>query len=384
MAFNIRNTNKRLPAFGNQTDIGQNEEEVSSGSGLLDVEPAVDEKSNVVATQSWVFRVLKKFWGWTKFFATESMQVAGGIHAGRVKTCELQTNEAYATKLTLVDPNGRPGVIYINEQGELKIDYDFQNVYVYPGTGDLEIKSFVYRYGTDNEHIASNFVGLTPYELMLNFVDFGSNDYKTFNDQSCFKLCSADGKDELVDKTLLFKCPQTKKIVSVKIVDVDGQMVGEPLMEIPDDRNFRTLTINMPSFRDLESGKTQYVTLVGDYPTLGNGAFKPFIPPFLLPPKPHFFVPPTKPITVPEEAMQASLSNDIFDDQEVTVGDDIFENLGKEETDEQDFDEPISLTSGYEVLFNSYSTGTYVNLALRQNDFEKNKEQYLVVETVDA
>lgn len=382
MAFNIRKTNKRLPAFGNQTDIGQNEES-SSESGLIDVEPGLEEKSNVVATQSWVFRVLKKFWNWTKFFATESLQVAGGLNAGRVKTNELQTNDAYATRLTLVDPNGRPGVIYINSLGELKIDYDFQNVFVYPGAGDLEVKNFVYRYGTDDEHIATNFVGLTPYELMLNFVDFGSNETKRFNEKTCFRLCTADGKDELVDKTLLFKCKQTKKIVSVKVLDGDGQMVGEPLLEIPDDRNFRTLTINMPSFKENESGQIQYVPMVGDFPAIGNGAFQPFVPPFLLPPKPHFFVPPTKPITVPQEAMQAALSNDIFDEQEVAVGDNIFGNLGQD-SDSSGLDKPISINSGYEVLFNTYSTSTYVNLVLKQSDFQKNKEQFLVVETVDA
>ena len=51
--------------------------------------PIGDTKSNVVATQSWVYKTLRGFWNWTKFFATQSMRVAGGLYARRVKTMEL-------------------------------------------------------------------------------------------------------------------------------------------------------------------------------------------------------------------------------------------------------------------------------------------------------
>ena len=225
MAFNIKKK-KRLPA---QTEgstssglIGNETEGHASDLPIAYPDENTIRKSNVVATQSWVYRVLKRFWDWTKFFATESMQVAGGINAGRVRTCELQTEEAYATRLTLLDPNGRPAQIYINELGELKIDYDFRNVFVYPGSDGIDISRFVYRYGMDADKIASNFLGLTPYETQLNFVKFESNCHKEFNGKSCHNLCTADGIEEQIDKTLLFTCPMTKKIVKVYVVDVDG------------------------------------------------------------------------------------------------------------------------------------------------------------------
>ena len=110
MACNIRKS-KRMPATQQETETNELPE-----YGIVD---PTSEKSNVVATQSWVFKVLNNFWKWTKFFATESMQVAGGIHAGRVKTCELQTNDIYATKIYLLDREGRPCVLHVNELGEL-------------------------------------------------------------------------------------------------------------------------------------------------------------------------------------------------------------------------------------------------------------------------
>ena len=368
MAFNIKK-NKRLPAGDTDTS-----------DGILDVdttEIGQTGNSNVVATHSWVSKVLRKFWNWTKFFATESLQVAGGIHAGRVKTTELQTNDAYATRLTLIDPNGRPCAIYINELGELKVDYDFHDVFVYPGNNDIQIKNFVYRYGTDDEHIAANFVGLTPVELMLNFVDFGSNAYKELNGKTCFKLCAADGNEEFVDKTLLFSCPSTKKISAVKILDSDGITKDEIPLAIPSGKTYRRMTINMPSFRNGSDGVTQHVPLVGDFPSVGSGAFQPFVPPFLLPPKPPWFVPPTCPATVPQSAMQAALNNDIFDDQEVPIGNDIFSDITEEP------DKPLTLDDNVEVVRETYYEDTYFNLALKKSDFEKNQEQYLMVETVD-
>lgn len=286
MAFNIRKS-KRMPATPQETETNELPE-----YGIVD---PTSEKSNVVATQSWVFKVLNNFWKWTKFFATESMQVAGGIHSGRVKTCELQTNDIYATKIYLLDREGKPCVIYVNDLGELKTDYDFKNVFVYPGDdSNLEFKKYVYRYGQSDERIAGNFVGLTPYEILLNFVPFESNSYKKFNDKECYRICPADGEDVRVDGTMLVTCAQTKKITGVEVLDQDGQVI-KSLLEIPEDRTYRRLTINMPCFKDIESGEKQHIVLPSDFPSIGGGAYKPFVPPFLLPPKPPYFIPPAKP-----------------------------------------------------------------------------------------
>lgn len=170
MAFNVKK-NKRLPA----QDDGVTEVETGEDTGII-VQPESnpfgmeENKSNVVATQSWVWQVIKKVWGWTKFFATESAQVAGGLTAGRIKTNELQTGDIYAQKIVLLDPDGKPAVLHINGSGELKIDYDYQDVFIYPG--DLDIRNYVYRYGTKPENMATNFVGLTPYETLLNFIPY--------------------------------------------------------------------------------------------------------------------------------------------------------------------------------------------------------------------
>ena len=386
MAFNIKKK-KRLPA---QTEgstssglIGNATEGQTSDLPIAYPDENTIRKSNVVATQSWVYRVLKRFWDWTKFFATESMQVAGGLNAGRVSTCELQTEDAYATRLTLLDPNGRPAQIYINELGELKIDYDFRNVFVYPGSGDLDIGKFVYRYGMEPEVIASNFVGLTPYELQLNFVKFESNCHKEFNGKSCNNLCTADGIEEQIDKTLLFTCPMTKKITKVYVVDVDGQPIGDPFIDLSEDeRTFRKMTINMPSFLEEGAEVAQRVILPSEFPSLENGAFQPFVPPFLLPPKPPFFCPPVKPCVVPPGEMVESLGHDIFDENQPIASDDIFDDIDKD--DESESDEAMHLTTDYEVVYEDYFTKTYFNLALKRSDFTKNQEQYLMVETVDA
>ena len=127
MAFNVKK-NKRLPSQEPETPEPETEE-------------AVDTASHSVATQSWVKKVMSKFWKWTDFFGTKSLRVADDLSAGRIQTNEIQTKDAYATRLTLLDPNGNPAAVYINEKGELKIDYDFKNVYLYPG--DLTVSSFV-------------------------------------------------------------------------------------------------------------------------------------------------------------------------------------------------------------------------------------------------
>lgn len=165
--------------------------------------------SNVVATQSWVFWVLKKFWDWTRFFATKTLHVAGGLNAGRVKTGELQAGDIYAKRIMLLDPEGNPAVLHINGEGKFQVDYEYKDAFFYPGVDDtaVKIQSFVYRFGTEPEVIARNFVGLTPFEIMLNFVPFESNCYREMNGKVCYKLCEADGVEERIDKTLLVTCP---------------------------------------------------------------------------------------------------------------------------------------------------------------------------------
>lgn len=401
MAFNIRKT-KRLPGSSMTDDVDSintvdsTTQVDSSGSEDPDSPdaPSQDEDGgqggsaagkNIVATHGWVYSTLKKFWNWTKFFATESMQVAGGVHAGRVSTCELQTNDIYATRLYLIDKNGKPMLIYLDEAGDLKCDYDFQNVFVYPGDGNIDVKTFVYRYGKDpysippDDKVAPNFVGLTPYEILMNFVPHVSNGSTDIDGKTCYRLCAADGADELVGKTLLVTCPTTKKIVDVRSFDRDGGLTK--IYEVPVDREYKRMTINMPTFVDSEQ-TSHHVLLPGDFPAIGGEAFRPFFPPFLRPPKPTGFIPPAPPF-MPPGAYPAFPNNDIFDDDAGPIpDDDFFQDITKPQTDVVP-NKPVDVKSNYTVTYEDYELETYFNLALKRDRFEKNKEQFLMVTTAD-
>ena len=52
-------------------------------------------QSNTVATQSWVFKIFMSLWGWTKFFATKSLQVVNDIRASIIKAGEIQADRTY-------------------------------------------------------------------------------------------------------------------------------------------------------------------------------------------------------------------------------------------------------------------------------------------------
>ena len=366
MAFSIKKKRMANPTQEQTENTEVEQPQAVDGIPNEVVFDGQSNKPNVVATQSWVCKTLKGFWNWTKFFATQTMQVAGKLHAQSVSTQELKTNDAYATKLTLIDPNGRPGVVYINEQGELKIDYDFQDVFVYPGNGDLDVKRFVYR----TEDMAKNFYGLTPYETFLNFVPFDSFQHCEFNERICYKLCQADGADELIDNTLLFTCSHVKRIAAVKVLDDDGELVSTFLL--PSDVNVRMLTVNMPSFAPSGSDESVKVKLFSGS-SISHENFMPFVPPFLKPP----FHPVPVPFFAPPKILHPS--DDLFEDEN-PIKDDIFD----ETPPQPPTGEPEIPQQNYEVVYENYGTDTYYNIVLRRSNFTKNVKQYLVVETVDA
>lgn len=299
--------------------------------------PPSCSKSNVVATQSWVFHVLRKFWNWTRFFATQSIRVAGGMYARKIKTGELEGDEIYAKRLVLLDPKGKPTVVYIDEEGNLKHEYKFEDLFIF-GDSEVELKRYAYRY----PEISANFIGVTPMETLLNFIPFQSEEAKEFNGVMCPKIGEADGAEELIKETLLLKCPETKKITGLKIVDADGNPIRTLDFEPPEGVNVRRLTINMPSFKppEGEEGEPCRVVLPGDIMD-GYGRFKPFVPPFLkppYPPPPHLF-PPTPPVVPPHiKPVPPKLSPDLFDDKsldDLDDGSDLFGDdyagLGNEE-----------------------------------------------------
>ena len=155
----------------------------------------------------------------------------------------------------------------------------------------------------------------------------------------------------------------------------------------------RRLTINMPCFKpiDGEFGETSYVVLPGDILD-GYGQFKPFVPPFLKPPyPPPHFVPPTPPVVPPhvKPILPPNMSDDIFEEQDIDDGDDLFADLGKEEGVDQEGNEetpnqPLYVNPGYEVAYENYHANTYSNVIVKKSVFNKNERQFLAVETEDA
>lgn len=398
MAFNLKSRNsmkkraKRLPDPSEEDGINEVDDGIASSdeSGLSNDGDETDDyvapgfpippscgKSNVVATQSWVYRTLKGFWNWTKFFATQSMRVAGGLYARRVKTVELQGDEVYAKRLVLLDPKGKPTVVYIDDNGKLNMEYKYEDVFLY-GADEVELKGYVYRPTHD---IISNFLGYTPIETSLNFISFPVDDVKVLNGKTCPRIGEADGVEELINGTFLFKCPLTKKIVGLKVLDSDGNEIGDLGFEPPEGKNVRQLTVNMPCFKPPEgqTGETSYVVLPGDIMD-GYGQFKPFVPPFLkppYPPPPHLFppTPPVVPSTV-KPIVPPNLPADIFEDQDIEDGDDLFSDLDEPETPNQ----PLYIEPGYQVAYENYHTNTYSNIIVKRSDLETNKEQYLMAE----
>ena len=108
--------------------------------------------------------------------------------------------------------------------------------------------------------------------------------------------------------------------------------------------------------------------------------FVPFIPPFLKPPKPPGFIPPVTPFG-PNPPFPEFPDNDIFSDEVVVPQDeDLYRDIP--EQDEQSVPpQPPSIQKDYDVIYEDYPTPEYFNIKLTRDMFEKNKEQFLAIET---
>lgn len=388
MAFDIKKTKRQPASTENEDGINCCEGGCTcSESDALLPQP----QGNVVATQNWVYNALKKFWNWTKYFATESAQVAGGLKAGRIQTGQIQGHDIYATRLFLLDPNGKPREFHVDELGNLQSVYDFKNVFIYPQDG-IQVRRFVPRY----QDVASNFIGLTPYEILLNFVAYESVAVKKWMDRICPKFCEADGEEKPVQASpMLFTCPKTKKIVALISQDSDGNEIARK--DLPEGSNFRLVTLNMPRFKyqvvDSSTGEIEEKEVQVPLP---NGIvcpdcemLKPFMPPFLKPAYPPYppFLPPGKPVIPP--GVPISLDNDIFSDEDPLLPlDDLFDDIDQEQTSSSDSqldpNAAFEVPDEYEVTYDDYDGITYYNFAMDRAFFPQNQEQFFKVETEDA
>lgn len=284
------------------------------------------------------------------------------MSAGSVKAGEIQTTDIYARRIVLVDKDGTPSLLQIGDDGELDIVKYYYDVYVHPGEDFMNILQFAYRYGTDQDKTVLNFAGLTPYETLLNFIPMSGVKSKKFMDRICYSFGSADGKDSPFEKTLLVTVPEGKKISSIKVYDSDGTEKST----IPVDCTTQMLTVNMPSFQYTDDGN-QLQTLRIELPGVCPGqcdAFKPFLPPFLAPPKPVIppLVPPSFGPIPPFPTASSGLGHDIFDDDAEDIG-------SHGVMDYQDNNSSVNLgtVKDYDVVYEEYSTSTYKNIILKRS-----------------
>lgn len=352
---------------------------------------------NTVATQSWVGHVLDRIWAWTYSFKTKRLQVDGPISSGNLTTNGVQTNFLTADHITLVNSNGQAMRLYVDENGALKTEFDFKNLFLYPGSGEYMVRKYSY----DPQMSAyENFMQVTPRQLLKNFHKY-EDDVKmtTYDGKTCYKLYDADGKDEIIPKTLLITCDYTKKIS--KLVILNDKL--EETKTIPLTTPVRNVTINMPCF-NVDGMNVYPVVPKVCYTNSKAHCSVPLIPgvppPFPMPPFPGYIDPCPPHFTSPYP-----LSPSLFDDPEDVSGtifwiedDDCKCKFGSTNEDEpldglvevtapDPSDEQV-LSSGNstspEPQHMNFTTNTYTNVVLKRSDFDTNQVQYLKIETVDA
>ena len=237
MAFDIQK-NKRLAADGiEEVDSESNE------TTLNLVEEA--SKSNVIATQAWVSRMLKRFCFWTRLFHTDVLHAKSEVVTANVKAREAHLDEIYANSIVLTNSEGGLVKIKVGPDGKIDIEETLCDVFVYPS--ECLVREYLYRYAD----VIANFAGLTPYQTLLNFVPFVGWKSSEFNGQKCYILCTADGRDEFIGRTLLFSVPPDKVVKRVVVLDADGEELK--FYSVPYEDNIRQLTINLPRFYDPET-----------------------------------------------------------------------------------------------------------------------------------
>ena len=365
MAFNVKN-------FGKTSRLAPQEEtdDIVTCDNDCCCQPSGNK--NIVATQSWVKKFLGKFGEWTRFFKTDALEVDGGVRASRIATDELQATDLYATSITLVDPNGVPRRFYLDENGDLQQQYEYKCLFACPK--DCKVLNYIYRY----PNIAQNFIGLSPYQTMLNFKPLESDVNAEYNGETCPRVCVADGKEASIGKTLLFQCGTGKKITEFKIVDANGTTTKEFNFEVD---NVNKVAINLPRFKKysmsgFDMGEYAYVSLPkcacgGEY-----GMPDPFMPQY---------EPPFSPIgnLPPFPGTQASpLTTNIFDDNGIGSGSDIFDDIDSTEEDQPIVPQPEEVKYVPEQC--DYSTATYQNFYITRDMVQKNVEQFMMVEIANA
>lgn len=238
-----------------------------------------------------------------------------------------------AKSIVLTNDDGQSITLTVGSNGKIDIQEEIWDVFVFPN------RCLVREYCYLGDDIPSNFSGLTPYQILLNFAPFVGWKRSTLMGQICQALCTPKDAHKLIDKTLLFNFPPNKKAKRVVVLDYKGNEMKE--YALPYETNIRQLTINMPSFKDKETEDVCHVRLPQATP-----------PP--LPPGQAVNPPP-----IGEGGI------DMGDDGDST----------------EDFIDP---EKEYDVVYEDYQGNTYYNITLDEGFFmDESKTQYLAVELVD-
>lgn len=351
MAFDIQK-NKRLAADGiDEVDSDDNNETTANL-----VEQA--SKSNVLATQAWVSKLLKRFCCWTRLFHTDVLHATSEVVTANVRAREAHLGDIYANSIVLTNEDGGMVRIKVGKDGKIDIEETLCDVFVY--RDQSMVREYLYR----SKDVVANFAGLTPEQVLLNFVPFVSWKSSEFNGQTCYLLCTADGKSDYIGKTLLFNFPPDKVARRVVVLDANGDELK--YYSLPYEDNIRQLTINMPEFFNTETQEMCQVELPMPSPIWSGDGTDVF--PSQVPPPPTScsgFVPDNAQGSIPETG--ADIGDDIYDDASSSS-------------------EPngIDPEGHYEVVQAEYTGNTYHNIALTRDFFTNNaKAQYLMVELMD-
>ena len=244
----------------------------------------------------------------------------------------------------------------VGKDGKIDISETFCDVFVYPN--ECLVREYLYR----SDDIVANFAGLTPDQTLLNFVPFIGWKRSEFNGQTCYILCTADGKDEYINKTLLFSIPPDKVAKQLVVYDADGQILTRK--GLPED-NIKQLTINMPRFFNTQTEEYRQVLLPEPTSTwVGRGSNVFPIPV------------PVPPIScsgfIPEQ------SKDTIPPQPEGIGTDIYNDSALQR------DSEIDPSIHYEVRQEDYTGNTYHNISLKRNFFRNDAQtQYIMLELMD-
>lgn len=339
----------------------------ASRDGSNETQDVTETKTNgVIATQDWVSRVLDRVWAWTLGFRTGDLCVDHAMKTNKLFSNKLSSNRIVAREITLIGKDGKPYNLSINERGELEAHYDFERVFVYPGT-DLTVKEF--QYYPFYEKLSENFRGFTPSQIMTKFLPFVDEEYEMVGGKMCPRLCDANAEGFVIPRTLLVTCDQRQMITGIKICDDQFNLIRQ--IQLPSNKATRKLTINMPQ---IQEGTDWDIVKLPDVIIPSPAPFPP------QPPQPGFI--PVRPLDPSIFDDIPPNNSDIFSDREVSFSvptpnpsNDIFDT----EEDEKPT-APESENEEQDVKFEDYYTENYSNVILSNSDFEKNKKQFLMFE----